>query len=415
MKPAANPLPALVTGLFVTFQAGAAAAQDDLRGRLGGLLDDWRIERNITGVAMAVAGPGISVIELASGTAVAAENTAMTPDRRLLISSVTKTFVAATVLQLVDDGALALDDPLGRWLPGVPSASEITIRQLLSHTNGLPDYLTPEIRTGFAETAIERHATASPGFTPQELLGLANTLAPAFEPGTSFTHSNTNYVLLGRIIELETGAPLHAALREGLFEPLGLDSFHLAGAEPAPSPWGPGYATEYAGLFGAEGPALVDQRMAMLVASTAWASGALVGTAGDVARFQRALMEGAVLEASTLAEMVAPSPVVDGFVASIGAPDIGGGLGVFLYPFPDPIGIGVGHDGGEPGFRSLTLTFPDHRISVAVLVNDGRPDFGIFPRGRDVDDLLGEAVRLTMEVTTGAHASPRGGFQPGQD
>lgn len=380
MKPAANPLPALVTGLFVTFQAGAAAAQDDLRGRLGGLLDDWRIERNITGVAMAVAGPGISVIELASGTAVAAENTAMTPDRRLLISSVTKTFVAATVLQLVDDGALALDDPLGRWLPGVPSASEITIRQLLSHTSGL-----------------------------------ANTLAPAFEPGTSFTHSNTNYVLLGHIIELETGAPLHAALRERLFEPLGLDSFHLAGAEPAPSPWGPGYATEYAGLFGAEGPALVDQRMAMLVASTAWASGALVGTAGDVARFQRALMESAVLEASTLAEMVAPSPVVDGFVASIGAPDIGGGLGVFLYPFPDPIGIGVGHDGGEPGFRSLTLTFPDHRISVAVLVNDGRPDFGIFPRGRDVDDLLGEAVRLTMEVTTGAHASPRGGFQPGQD
>lgn len=195
-----------------------------------------------------------------------------------------------------------------------------------------------------------------------------------------------------------TGTPLNVALRERVFAPLGLDSFHLAGMEQAPSAWGPGYATEFAGLFGAtDGTALIDQRVAMLVASSAWASGALVGTAGDVAQFQQALFGGEILEASTLDQMVAPSPVVDDLVASLGAPDIGGGLGVFRYPFPDPIGVGIGYDGGEPGFRSIMLTFPDHQITVVVLVNDGRPDFSIFPRGQDVDALVGEAVRLTLE------------------
>lgn len=402
MRPSEIPFQAFFTALILSVWAGSAAAQDGFDSRLMGILEAWRIERNVTGVTMAVATPDIGVIEVASGLAVIANDTAMTSDRRLLISSMTKTFVATAVLQLVDEGKLSLNDRLDRWSPETPNAANITIRQLLSHTSGLPDYMTPAVRMDFAATALERYTSGGSGFKPQDLLDLANAMTPAFEPGTSFAYSNTNTVLLGRIIELVAGTPLHVALRERLFAPLGLDSFHLAGVEPAPAEWGPGYATEFAELFGdADGPSELDQRMAMLVASSAWASGALVGSVGDVVRFQQALAIGEILEPSTLAEMVAPSPIVADFVASVGAPEIGGGLGVFLFPFPDPIGTGIGHDGGEPGFRSLMLTFPEHRISVAVLVNDGIPRFGIFPRGQDVDALVGEVVRQTLEELSG--------------
>jgi len=254
----------------------------------------------------------------------------------------------------------------------------------------------------FAATAIARHPIGGPGFTPQELLDLARTMPSAFEPGTGFTYSNSNTVLLGGIIERVAGAPLHEVLRERLFVPNGLESFHIAGVEPAPAGWGPGYTIEFAELFGAtDGQAHFDQHMSMLVASSGWASGALVGTAGDVVRFQQALTSGEILKPATLNAMMAPSPVVEAFVASVGAPEIGGGLGVFLYPFPEPLGTAIGHDGGDPGFRSGMLTFPDHGISISVLVNDDRPDFGIFPRGADVDALLGAVALLILEELKG--------------
>ena len=278
---------------------------------------------------MAVAAPQIGVIEVASGKAHVGNDIAMTRGHRLLLASSTKTFVATVVLVLIEDGALSLDNRLDNWFPDVPNAAQITIRQLLSHTSGIPDYLTPENRLRFATTALERQPVGGPGFTPDELFDLASTMQPAFEPDASFAYSNSNTVLLGAIVEAITGAPLHEVLQERLFAPLGLESFHIAGVEPAPSAWGPGYTFEYAEVFGGtDGPLEFDQHMSMLIASTGWASGALVGTAGDAARFQQALVHGETLQPATLAEMVAPSPVLAAFVQSVGAPEIGGGMGV---------------------------------------------------------------------------------------
>ncbi|MCP4381686.1 MAG: alpha/beta fold hydrolase [Hyphomicrobiales bacterium] len=383
------------------FAARARAPEVPLEARLQATLDRWREANDVTGVTLAVSAPERGVIELASGLAVAAAGTAMTPDHRLVIASMTKTYVATVVLQLVDEGALTLDDTLSRWLPDFPNAADINVRQMLSHTSGATDYL-PENRVRWATMTVERKASDWPGLTPDELIEAAAGVEPSFEPGTSFAYSNSNTVLLGRIIELLTGNPLHVELRSRLFEPLALERTFFAGAEAIPGDWGPGYATEWASLFGAaEPPAVMGRRMAALVATTAWASGALVATAGDVVRFEQALFGGELLEAATLAEMMTPSPVVANFVADLGATDIGGGLGVFMYPFPEPIGTGFGHDGGEPGFRSIMLTFPEHDISVSVLVNDGRPNFNIFPRGKDVDALVGEVVRMTLEAVTG--------------
>ena len=263
----------------------------------------------------------------------------------------------------------------------------------------------PASINSFASTqsfALERAASDWPGWTTDELIELAAEMEPSFEPGTSFTYSNSNTVLLGRIVELLTGNPLHVEMRSRLFEPLGLERTFYAGAEAIPGGLGLGHATEFAQVFGAtETPMVVEERLATLIMTTGGASGSLVGTASDVVRFDQALFGGELLEEATLAEMVTPSPVIDSFVANIGAPDIGGGLHVFMYPFPEPIGTGIGHDGGEPGFTSFMLTFPEHDISVAVLVNDDRTDFSVFPRGEDVDALMGEVVRVTLEGVTG--------------
>lgn len=183
---AAKSMHAMLVILLTLIGAEGAMAQGDLEGRLSMLLDQWRTERGITGATMAVAAPDNGVFELASGLAVVESDTAMTPDHRFLISSMTKSFVAAVVLQLVDEGELALDDNLDRWVPEAPNAASITIRQLLNHTSGVPDYMTPDIREQFGSIAIERHANGGPAFTPRELLDIANAMPPAFEPGTSF-------------------------------------------------------------------------------------------------------------------------------------------------------------------------------------------------------------------------------------
>jgi D-alanyl-D-alanine carboxypeptidase len=228
------------------------------------------------------------------------------------------------------------------------------------------------------------------------LIDASTGLESSFPPGTGFGYSNTNYVLLGRIIEEVTGDSLQVNLRTRLFTPQGLQNSYLAGAEPISQEWGPGYAMEYAELFGVtDGVFVLDEQMSTLIASTAWAAGAIVATAGDVVQFQQALAHDEYLRSATLAQMRAPSPVADGFLAELGVTGYGVGFGIFVHPFADPIGPGIGHAGGEPGYHSLMMTFPDHDISVAILVNDGSPDFAVIPRGRDYDALL---TKLVLEA-----------------
>ena len=383
----------VLLGATLCLSAWGAAAQDSLPERLQTVLDGWQTEYNITGVTMAIAGPEFDMIELAAGLNNVAEGVEMTPDRPILISSLTKTYVATMVLQLVDEGELSLDDTLSQWFPDFPNANLITIRQLLGHTGGATEYETTEFRTHLAEVSLERHANNGPGFAPQELIDASSGLESSFPPGTSFGYSNTNYVLLGRIIEEVTGDSLHVNLRSRLFSPQGLQNSYLAGAEPVPQDWGPGYATVFAELFGVtDGVFVLDEQMSTLIASTAWAAGAIVATAGDVVQFQQALAHDEYLRPATLAQMNALSPVTDSFLDELGFTGYGAGLGIFMYPFTDPIGPGFGYSGGEPGYSSLMMTFSDHDISVAILVNDGSADFAVIPRGRDYDALLANLV-----------------------
>ena len=168
-----------------------------------------------------------SVVELAAGRADLAEPRRMTTDDRFKVGSITKTFVATAVLQLVAEGRLHLGDTVARWLPGlVPGGDRITVRQLLMHTSGLFDYLddprpfAPYLNGDF------RHF-----WTPRQLVRIAVSHPPLFAPGTGFSYTNTGYVLLGLIAERADGERLAVQLRRRIFAPLHLTATRLPASQ----------------------------------------------------------------------------------------------------------------------------------------------------------------------------------------
>src|SRR3954453_10056417 len=172
-------------------------------------------------------------IRLASGYADTRTKRSMRPSDRFRVGSVTKTFVATVILQLAGEGKLSLDDSVERWLPGeVPNGGAITVRQLLTMTSGIFDYLNDG-----DDTVLERElAHPDVRWAPQDLVAIATTHAPRFAPGTAWSYSNTGYILLGQIAEKAAGKPIADSLRERIFTPAGL---HATSFETGPGSRGP--------------------------------------------------------------------------------------------------------------------------------------------------------------------------------
>ena len=179
----------------------------------------------MAGLSVAVMLPDGSIWTGTAGNAEYAPARPVTEDTGFAIASVTKTFVAALILQLVDEGKLSLDVPYERWLPDGPRSKTVTIRELLSHRSGIHDYFdSARYRAEIYEGDRDRV------WTYDDILGLVKT--GYCKPNACYRYSNTNYVMLGRIAEVVEGKPLNVLLRQHLFAPLGLD----AHAPPARGP-----------------------------------------------------------------------------------------------------------------------------------------------------------------------------------
>jgi D-alanyl-D-alanine carboxypeptidase len=267
---------------------------------------------------------------------------------RFRVASITKTFVATVVLELVAEGTLRLDDPVERWLPGlVAKGRAITIRELLGHTSGLFDYLE--------DNAFVRAVVAHPGrsWSPRKLVAIATSHPPLFLPGDGWSYSNTNYILLGLVVEAAGGTTLTQQLRRRLFEPLGLT------ATSFPT----GTHIDGAHAHGYIGPATLPRRRSLLdtspaSASLAWAAAAIVSTGDDVTSFYAALLGGRLLPPDLLAEM--ETPTVDAHY----------GLG--LLEADTPCGRAYGHEGNLLGYRSFVFARPDGARVALVMVNVDR-------------------------------------------
>lgn len=224
--------------------------------------------------------------------------------------STTKLFTATTVLQLVGEGRLGLDDPIGRHLPGlVPNGQAITVRALLRHQSGLPDYLPTLFDAGVpgsidAWVRTLRWTT----FTPRELIARTDGL-PHRPPGT-FGYSNTNYILAGMLIEKVTGHPYRDEISRRILRPLGLRHTSLPGATTGvPTPHTNGYLQ-------VPGGSLVN--ITRLNPTTAGASFEVISTASDLARFDRALLRGRLLRPELLTAMKDTVPAVPGLRYGLG-------------------------------------------------------------------------------------------------
>jgi D-alanyl-D-alanine carboxypeptidase len=290
---------------------------------------------------------GQQVSDAVAGLADRATGQPIRPQDRVHIGSITKTFVATVVLQLAADGRLSLNDSVQKWLPGVITGhgyhpAQITIRQLLQQTSGIRDYtddLVFQTAPGLGKT-----------WPPQQLVDVALRLGP---PVHGWLYSNTNYVLLGMLIQKVTGHSPVTEISRRILAPLGLrgTSFPLTSTR-IPSPYAHGY---YGSL----------DFTRVVNPSSAWTAGAMISTVGDVARFYRALLTGRLLPPAQQRELLTTMPVDDS--GALFAERYGLGI----YSVQLSCGTAWGHDGGYPGgFKSIAYTSRDGSRQAVLVYND---------------------------------------------
>jgi D-alanyl-D-alanine carboxypeptidase len=376
----------------------SAAARTNWRAELQRQLDR-AVQKGVPGTMALVRGGGQSW-GFTSGVSNRKRETPMRLQLRYRIASQTKTFVAALVLKLSEEGTVSLDDTVEEWLPGmVPGGDAITVRHLLNHTSGLFNYSEdPEFLAAF-----ESYVSGNPDFfwEPEELVAVATSHPPLFAPGESWSYSNTGYIVAGLIVEAATGRAIEDLLEERIFDPLGLRDTYLPITEDKLSgPHSHGY------LFPGDGLELPNDKpldVTNFDPSWAWAAGAMVSDTGDLARFYRALLDGRLLAEQSLAEM---KSVVD-----IG---YGAGYGLGLVRVNTPCGPAWGHDGSIPGFVSIGLSTEEgdrqfagmRNVSDVVKAAVARAEGRAVLVGFCGKAGLGEST-VTRFVRALRHASPR--------
>jgi D-alanyl-D-alanine carboxypeptidase len=336
------------------------------------------LERGLTGVVLAVGQDGEVLFEGAAGLANSETQTPLAPTDRFRIYSITKAFTAVLILQLVDEGVLALDDTVAVWLDDpavarIPNVERMTLRQLLTHTSGVYDYFAPD-SPFWQDAYLGEDADWSRVWTPTELLAYADgdAHAPAFAPGEGVGYSNTGYILLGLVVEEATGQAFGDRLHRQILDPQGLNDTFFAATEAVPGGTVQGYH-----LFGDE---VVNVSATHL--SAQWAEGGMVSTTHDLLRFAEALFGGELLSPESLRAMVAFGPSE--------RPGIAWGMGT--AQMQTAAGDLVGMGGAGPGFVARLFRHPERNLTVVLLTNTNRDD-------DTVDVLIAQVVQAALQTT----------------
>lgn len=304
----------------------------ELVGALAATADTYWHEAHANGLAVTVVHDGASWTS-ARGVADVASERAVVAHDRFRVGSITKTFTAAVILQLADEGALELDDPIDQWVPGFDLGPDVTIRRALNHTSGVFSYTDD-----FAFLARITEPVA-----PRDIVAFALEHAP----GTDWKYSNTNFVLLGLVIEAADQRPHHASLRARLIDPLGLSDTFVESGEPVS-----GLVTGYVNY--------VDFGEAEFDPSWGYGTGSIVSTGADLCRWADALFRGDVLPPALLELMTTETVAGDAPTEY--------GLGSYLY-MRDGRAV-VGHTGSTMGFNAELFIEPPTGDCVAILTND---------------------------------------------
>jgi D-alanyl-D-alanine carboxypeptidase len=332
-----------------TNEGGAQATKADLNAALKKSFK----ESDAPGVVAAVQTPRYTWVR-ALGVRNRTTKKPMTPEVHHRIGSVTKTFTATLLLKAADKGLLSLDDTIDQYIKGVPNGDEITLRQMSNMTSGIASYTENE--------QWQKEFLSDPRrvWKPKELARIGIKDSPLFEPGTAWFYSNTNYVLLGLVLEQVTDKPIGKLYQKEIIKPLHLEETSFPGADSAlPKPHAHGYTLQ--GKSSGQKPTDSTRWSP----STAWTAGAMISTVDDLLVYGRALGTGkGLLPPQTQKERL-HSFVSD--VPPLNQPPLKGDLAY-------GIGLGkdhgwVGHNGEIPGYNTYLFYHPDLDAVVVVEVN----------------------------------------------
>jgi D-alanyl-D-alanine carboxypeptidase len=311
------------------------------------------------GVIVGLWAPGSTYVR-AFGVADRKSRAPMNPAMNVRIGSVTKTFTITGLLRLVDQGKVGLDDPISKYVSGVPQGDRITIRELADMRSGLFPYST---NPDFVNALLSNPKRA---FTPKELLGYAYKHPMSFVPGTKFEYSNTNTILLGLVIEKVSGKPLAAFMKQEVLVPAHLNHTLLPSGAEFPAPHAQGYTKK--------GPSGAETDATDWNPSWAWAAGAMISNLDELRAWAPILATGTLLKPATQAERLKTLPS--------GLPGIGYGLGIFNA------NGWTGHNGSLPGYETVDVYLPSANATLVVLVNTDVDA----PGGPDVSSEFAEAI-----------------------
>lgn len=342
--------------------AQAAFGQAALRQKLQNKLDEWHKNGKFAGATLGVCTADGKCFSLATGFSDLEQQKKMKPTDLMLAGSVGKTYAAAVALQLVKEGKINLDEKVEKylgqekWFSRLPNAKDITVRQLMNHTSGLVRY---EFKDQFT-----KDLTANPEkvWKPEELLSYLFDTKANFEAGKGWDYSDTNYIVLGMIIEKVTGKTYYDLAKTRLLKPLKLNK-----TSPQDKRELKGLIQGYAGAnnpFGGKDRVL-ENGWFIINPQFEWTGGGMVSNAEDLARWAKFMYEGKAFDASLLPEML------DGVSAPMLGKETKYGLGVIIRP--TAAGLSYGHSGFFPGYMTDVMYFPDKKISIAVQVNSSVP------------------------------------------
>lgn len=314
---------------------------------------DAAVADGLTGAVAVAARPGFRW-EGASGLADVKSGESLTQEHRFRIASVTKTFVAALALQLVEEGALELDGDAG------PLAEGATIRQLLNHTAGFPSF-EDDVIAMFEPYRQDLGHRSELG--PDEMLAAVKARPRRFPPGEGWSYSGSNFQILGLIVEETTGSSLRVELKRRIFDPLKLSDTELPPDGGAVAGMARGYLPPDNPLI--PGPELVDVTDLDLPYNPA--GGGMVSTARDVAAFLEALLGGRLLSAESRAELLrtVPSDWPESDAYGLGIERVTSLMGIS----PSPCGPAWGHFGFSAGYGTIALASESGDRQVVVLTN----------------------------------------------
>lgn len=302
----------------------------NLSGTIPEQLDQYLTEEGFQGVVL-VSKDNEEILK--KGYGMAGPDTPNTPSTLYQIASLSKTFTAISIMQLVEDQLLSIDETIDTYFPDYPNADTITIGHLLSHSSGIPDYLNKEFKFNYSEE-----------WKPEEIVNVTKDADLLFTPGESFHYSNTGYVMLGMIIEKVSGLSYAEYVEENIFKPSGMENSMFSLKEGVPAAVGH--------VEGEEGPLMNN--------TAAFAAGDIISTVEDLALFDQAIRDHVLISAET-----------DDLMGTTHAKKFPYQYGYGWYTQNVMGNEAVGHSGGYPsGFRHYVARLLDEDITVIVLSNE---------------------------------------------